>query len=292
MNNDTSQPQARTTVRTRINKSKVMINPYSKFSKSARALSAEFHRKITDAIINGTVKVNEDVTCVNWGLPLFNWEVTGIHTLNRVEAISNVTDKVRFFNLMSQNTEVNIPEYTNDKDVALDWVLNGHLVMKRRSTGYGGTDIIFIEDKDSLAFVMGGRPKMSKNDFFSKYIKKKDEYRIHVFKDKVIDAQRKALRKTTEDGTPVDPNFIDFRVRNHQNGFVFVRESCNPKQCVLDQAILAVQASGLDFGAVDVIYNESMDKAFVLEINTAPGLEGQTLDSYTKAITRYVEGNS
>jgi D-alanine-D-alanine ligase-like ATP-grasp enzyme len=42
----------------------------------------------------------------------------------------------------------------------------------------------------------------------------------------------------------------------------------------------------LDFGAVDVIYNRAQDKAYVLEVNTAPGLEGSTLDNYVEAIQK------
>jgi D-alanine-D-alanine ligase-like ATP-grasp enzyme len=38
--------------------------------------------------------------------------------------------------------------------------------------------------------------------------------------------------------------------------------------------------TGLDFGAVDVIWNAQKEKPYVLEINTAPGLEGQTIADY------------
>ena len=41
---------------------------------------------------------------------------------------------------------------------------------------------------------------------------------------------------------------------------------------------------GLDFGAVDVLWNERQQKAYVCEVNTAPGLEGITLDNYLKEI--------
>ena len=58
-----------------------------------------------------------------------------------------------------------------------------------------------------------------------------------------------------------------------------IRDS--PQQ-VLDQAKLAVKATGLDFGAVDIIWNNLQEKAYVLEINTAPGLEGQSVETYKK----------
>ncbi|MNY81884.1 hypothetical protein D3C86_2236870 [compost metagenome] len=48
--------------------------------------------------------------------------------------------------------------------------------------------------------------------------------------------------------------------------------------------MLAVNALGLDFGAADVIWNDHRKQAFVLEVNTAPGLTGTTLEKYAKAL--------
>ncbi|MNY63636.1 hypothetical protein D3C86_2006230 [compost metagenome] len=47
--------------------------------------------------------------------------------------------------------------------------------------------------------------------------------------------------------------------------------------------MLAVNAIGLTFGAVDVIWNEYRHQAYVLEVNTAPGLTGTTLEKYAEA---------
>ena len=49
---------------------------------------------------------------------------------------------------------------------------------------------------------------------------------------------------------------------------------------VVEQGSLAFAASELDFGAVDIIFNERENKAYVLEINSAPGLEGSTIQDY------------
>ena len=46
----------------------------------------------------------------------------------------------------------------------------------------------------------------------------------------------------------------------------------------------AVTALGLEFGAVDIIYNDKSKKLFVLEVNTAPGIEGATVTKYKDAI--------
>ncbi|MCS5737426.1 hypothetical protein, partial [Herbiconiux daphne] len=50
----------------------------------------------------------------------------------------------------------------------------------------------------------------------------------------------------------------------------------------------AMAAVGLDYGAVDIITNR--EEAWVLEVNTAPGMEGVTLEKYTAAISQFVSG--
>jgi D-alanine-D-alanine ligase-like ATP-grasp enzyme len=56
---------------------------------------------------------------------------------------------------------------------------------------------------------------------------------------------------------------------------------------VRDQlSVEAVAALGLDFGAVDIIEDKE-GNFYVLEINTAPGLEGHTVTSYAKAFHGY-----
>ena len=113
---------------------------------------------------------------------------------------------------------------------------------------------------------------------YVKYIPKKSEWRVHVFRGEVVDVQRKARRREVPDDK------INWLIRNHDNGFVFARgeERGEIANGVEEQALAAVAASGLDFGAVDVIYNEARDMAYVLEINTAPGIEGSTLDGYVE----------
>ena len=74
-------------------------------------------------------------------------------------------------------------------------------------------------------------------------------------------------------------------VRNLAGGFVFVevgREDV--PECVIDNAVRSIAALGLDFGGVDVMFNEREQKAYVLECNTACGLEERTAAKYAEAI--------
>ena len=54
------------------------------------------------------------------------------------------------------------------------------------------------------------------------------------------------------------------------------------------QELRGIQALGLDFGAVDILYMASNDTAKVLEVNTAPGIEGDTLVDYYNAFMKEI----
>jgi D-alanine-D-alanine ligase-like ATP-grasp enzyme len=53
-----------------------------------------------------------------------------------------------------------------------------------------------------------------------------------------------------------------------------------------EHSISAVNTLGLDFGAVDLIVAKD-GRVYVLEVNTAPGIEGITLEKYVKAFQNY-----
>src|SRR3546814_3947261 len=116
------------------------------------------------------------------------------------------------------------------------------------------------------------------SDVCSSDLPKKQEYRVHVLNGKVVDVQRKARVKDFPDDK------VNWKIRNHDNGFIYARDEklAEVPKKVLSDSIKAVGVCGLDFGAVDVIYNEAKGIGFVLEINTAPGLTGTTLEGYTK----------
>ena len=266
-------------VKDMIHQNRVIIYPYRKQSISGKNLAENFHKKPVNYIMSGDFKLDSNkYVLVNWGsmsIP-YTYREPNVVIINDVPSIKIASNKLKFFETVK--SQVRIPEYTEDVSVALGWLENGFEVLGRNSSGYGGKDIVFGTE-DISSFVT--------KDFWSKYKKKKDEYRIHVFNGKVIDKQKKSLRKTDEYGIAIDPSEIDFRVRNLANGFVFVKNDVSPPDDVINQALLAVKMCGLTFGAVDTIWNEYEGKAYVLEVNTAPGLEGSTIFSYVNAINEY-----
>src|SRR5690606_9520371 len=102
-----------------------------------------------------------------------------------------------------------------------------------------------------------------------------------------IDVQKKARNKDF----PLEK--VNWKVRNHDNGFVFVRgfeDDPDVMNCInfaKSLAVHTVDMLDLDFGAVDLIYNKKRDSYCVLEVNTAPGLECQTIYSYANSFKKY-----
>lgn len=266
-----------------INRDRVIIFPYNKFSKSGKSLAGQFHIKPTNYVMDGSIPYDGNpYLLINWGsqsVPSRYRDPTNkVIIINQTKSVHLASNKIKFFEQMKQ-AGVRTPEFTTDVNEALDWLKDSE-VLGRNKTGTCGTDIVFGSEELDV-FVQ--------RDFWTKYKKKKAEYRIHVFRDDVIDFQKKAVRKTDEHGNPINTSDIDFRVRNLANGFVFIRDNITPDADVFDQARAAVRALDLDFGAVDIIWNQHEKSAYVLEINTAPGLEGSTIQSYTNAIKKLKE---
>lgn len=112
---------------------------------------------------------------------------------------------------------------------------------------------------------------------YTEYIPKKKEFRVHIWDNEVIDVQEKRKKRDFEDER-------DTQVRNKANGYVFCRINVVEPDDLRGLALAAVGAIERTSGAVDVIWNERLNKCFVLEVNSRPGMEGQTLEKYADAI--------
>lgn len=207
-------------------------------------------------------------TVINWGLstkPAWYTEPCAARIINPFEKVAVAANKLSTFNALKEAGNVPIPEYTIDRAVALDWVSNGILAVGRtKLNGHSGAGIILAAREEDVP---------ENCPLYVKYIKKKAEFRVHVAFGKVIDVQQKRKR-SDYDGD------VDYAIRNHHTGWVYCRENVELNDRLRDAAINAVTAVGLDFGAVDIIYNEYRDAYYVLEVNTAPGLEGTSVEKY------------
>ena len=213
-------------------------------------------------------KFNGVATVINWGCANIPDNLNRCRILNKPEAVNTAGNKLLAFKKLSTNDAINIPEWTEDKDEALAWINDGNVAVCRTVLrGHSGEGIFIAETNEAVV----------DSPLYVKYIKKTHEYRIHVLNGGVFDVQRKMRNRDIADED------VNWKVRNHDNGFIFGREGVVVAEEGKEQAILAVQTLGLDFGAVDLIFNEKENTYYVIEVNTAPGLTGTTLDNYVEA---------
>ena len=165
--------------------------------------------------------------------------------------------------------KVAIPPYTTEKSVAEE--MEGDVVCRTLIRSHSGKGIV-IRNKES------GEP-LPDAKLYVRYIKKKDEYRVHVINGEVVAVHRKARLSDVPDED------VNWKIRNRGNGFTYARNEDReyPEQ-VREIGLKAIEAIGLDFGAADVIWNEHHKTAYVLEINTAPGLAGELVDIYAEKL--------
>jgi glutathione synthase/RimK-type ligase-like ATP-grasp enzyme len=208
-------------------------------------------------------------TVINWGSLEFPTRFLG-RFINTPEAIADTSNKLTFFKKM-KDTKL-CPWFTEELEKANDKIAKGKRIVCRRvlsgSSGIG----IDIADHE--------RPIVNA-PLYVEYVPKDSEWRVHVFRmgkgPTVVDFQKKARRSDVPDSE------VNWEVRNLEGGFIYKRHDIDPPACVLEVATKCMEHLALHFGAVDVIYNERRGKAYVLEVNSAPGLEGTTVIKYRDA---------
>lgn len=195
--------------------------------------------------------------------------------LNRANAIGLATDKMASWEILKKNS-VPVPEiFTADVAESKKGLL-GATVLGRKQFHSQGTDIILCLQAADVRRCLN----RAESDYFVVYIPTKREYRIHVFKDRVIRENQKLLK----DGEA----WVPF-IRNFENGYIFgqPKKPITPEQKQI--AVRAVQCLGLDFGAVDLILGDD-NKSYVLEVNTGPALVDNGLDIYTEEFKKVLHG--
>lgn len=164
---------------------------------------------------------------------------------------------------------VRTPEWTTDGYIAASWVDGGKVVV-------GRTLLCSHSGKGIKLFGGDHTHVITHAPLYVQYKKKKHEYRVHVFEGSVIDVTQKKKRVGHEE--------TNHQIRNHQNGWVYCREGIQEPADLRQLALDACAALGLHSGAVDIIWNEKENLSYVLEVNTAPGIEGTTCKNYTNKI--------
>lgn len=252
---------------------RIKVLPYKRGSHSASALAAALgaQRLRIDPTsgLTTTYRPRDTHVVINWGNSRAGTLETLVPIINPPSAVDAATNKRNFFQALDGTGLT--PEYTTDQNVAQQWLDDGNLVVCRTTlTGHSGEGIVLSSSTIPLADA----------PLYVKYVKKIDEFRVHVVDGEVVDIQQKRKRRD------VDNSDVNYQIRNHSNGFVYCREDLNVPDPVTDVALSVMERlDGLDFGAVDIIWNSHHKRAYALEVNTAPGLEGTTQEVYANALS-------
>lgn len=208
---------------------------------------------------------------INWGnTQAITAERPSLRIINKPSAISTAVDKLAAFT-KTKEAGIRVPEFTTTKgNVGGGGIWFARTVLR----GSGGDGIVAIREGDPVPDA----------PLYVRYVQKLSEFRLHVVNGKVIFAQQKKKKNDVEQDK--DQKLI----RNHANGWVFCPIDISElSEDAKDVAIRSVAALQLDFGAVDLIVGKRDSLAYLLEVNTAPGLESEGLiAAYNQAFREYL----
>jgi hypothetical protein len=203
----------------------------------------------------GEFRVAEGDFVVNWG------ESVRPDGLNARAGISKRSEMILF-------KEKNVPTL----ELALERPADPEGWLGRAASHHEGNDLLTPTNRPA---------------FWTRYENLEQEFRVHIFKRGAEWSSVRLGAKFPRPGVSVHP-----WVRSWVGGWHLLYNAealalAKRYRGVRDAAKAAVEARGLDFGAVDIGVKARDQRPIVLEVNTAPGLEGRTLEVYAREVMRY-----
>lgn len=247
----------------------VKLFSYNNGSASAKALRDALGIKMLAGKGKWRGKVGDKI--INWGNSKPFDRIGMASYVNSPEAIGNATNKLSTHRILDgQDYAIPFLEGRKQRRNDLVELMGKHgIVCRTVLQGHSGAGIVIAEKFEDIV----------EAPLYTRYIPKKDEYRIHVMNGEIIDVQRKARKHEVEDEA------VNWKVRNLDGGFIFARNGIVAPVDVRLAAIDAVERLGLVHGAVDVGWH-GRHGASVYEVNTACGLAGSTLQTYALAFAK------
>ena len=293
------------------------IYPYNIASASVKKL-----KRGLDAVLikpeNSQYRHRDSNVVINWGNSTRIPNLIGVPIINSPEAVAVAVNKLTTLQVLEEENVPHIP-FTTDRNVAQQW---NKVFVRHNLKGHSGEGIEVIEstvtqrelpivselneifdeyynstdDEDDRNIIQELQATLDEvaptptntitlpdAPLYTKGILNNGEYRVHVFQGEVILYQKKSRRVDEETGEVITAEGEDADVRNLASNWIYRTGNLNRLDRVEALAIDAIDALGLDFGAVDIIMDID-GNVYVLEINSAPGLGNtDTLEAYTNA---------
>lgn len=242
---------------------KYFVYPYTNMSAGAIVLAEELDGKRIK-LTNSNYSPKPDHVIINWG----NGNCPYPQALNPADAINEVIDKVSFFNKASGSSY--LPKYATTKAAAAN--LSFPVVCRKSTEGHDGEGIVIADTAAQL--VNAG--------LYTEYMDKTSEYRIHLGRlpngEVVVIARQKKYKSAAFTG--------DSRIWTGQETKLEIIETAVPEVVYAAKDVFG-KFPGLHFGAFDIVYNNSTEKAYVLEINSAPMLTASVAEAYGEFFKSY-----
>ena len=254
-------------------------NSYLAYIKSTRPTGKAIARQLS--VTSCGIKVPEfdgplDVL-IRWGsrkeMPLASI------VLNNVQAIKLASHK-RDALMALNRAGVYTPKFYDTWEEVKFNVKRG-VVLGRDYSGFGGKDIVAYDPRGTSNPTLPREPARE-HDWYSQYVLPTREVRIHVVRGKVIRVQGKYC------DYPEMKREHDY-VRNYAHGYRFRAPKKELHRARKAAAIAAVEALGLDFGAVDMLLCGDDRTSYVLEVNTAPACSPLTARCYSAELALIIE---
>lgn len=274
-----------------------ILHPYLRTSRSVKALLEGFEKAGENAKIRvKTAPRNRNSIVIHWGVRPRNYDTSLFPQVNGGD-LSTMSNKLRFFQHVGENCDLT-PEWTTSEDCARGW--EQPVVGRAALAASGGAGIhIWDPESDPDDGFPSGLP------LYTRYQRKTAEYRCHVFRhpyrgqnqpgaghgrlamgDRGREEVSFTVRLVQQKVAKKDDNGVllvkDWKVRNLENGFFFQKNNLVVPDQVISTAetFMTKYFPYMDFCALDLIYHKPSQTCLVLEGNTAPGLEGTTVDTY------------
>lgn len=243
---------------------KLYIYPYASASESAKLLAERLGAKRI-RLTNSTYVYDPSHIIINWGNTCCPYP-----SLNPADLLSQTVDKLRLFRLCNRVSAADmLPRYWTHADDIPSSVFP--VVCRTTTKGCDGEGIVIANNRSELVDA----------PLYTQLIADGQEYRVTVFKDYgITDIQTKKKR--------IDTPCLSEVVKTYANGWGFQRLAISPDVDSLLEKLAerVLLVTGLDFCGIDVIVKNG--KAYLLEVNSAMGLEGGALDRFATAVEAHV----
>lgn len=199
-----------------------------------------------------------DNNVINWGNHIFR--ENEYFKLNVPSAISRTSHKTTARKIL-QNAGVKVPQtYFYDDNINLQ----KFPLIARPPKHEKGKNFFVLNSQKDFEHIWNQNGGNIKDWYFSEIFEKTNEYRVHVAHGKVLLVNEKSFKKG-DIVTTAEVNRGDWRVLNWGE--------FNPRICM--ESIRAAEILGLDYAAVDVMYNSDNNTLAICELNTDPDVGTQ-----------------